>query len=91
MRSGWRCTWRLTNWIDSSLGSGKKLTLIERLDMIVNSWFSTEEEEDADKPLVHHHNLLCKAGKAIAKNHRRYGTDNRPLCEECARLDAEGR
>jgi hypothetical protein len=59
--------------------------------MIVSPWFSTERHESPKKPAVYHHNTSCKAGKSIEKNHHRYGTDNRPLCKQCARLDAVGR
>ena len=59
--------------------------------MIVSPWFSTEREEGSVKALVYHRNTSCKVGKQIEKNHHRYGTDNRPLCKECARLDAMGR
>jgi hypothetical protein len=59
--------------------------------MITSPWFSTEEEQSAAKTAVHHHNTICKTGKTVEKNHRRYGTDNRPLCKICARLDAAGR
>ncbi len=59
--------------------------------MIVSPWFSTEVKEDSKKVAVYHHNTSCKAGKIIEKNHHRYGTDNRPLCPQCGRLDAEGR
>ncbi|MCE0521538.1 MAG: hypothetical protein LV480_01335 [Methylacidiphilales bacterium] len=59
--------------------------------MIASPWFSTETMPDSDKVAVHHRNTSCKAGKGIEKNHRRYGTDNRPLCKQCARLDAEGK
>jgi hypothetical protein len=58
--------------------------------MIVSTWFSTERDE-AEKANVHHHNAACKVGKKVEKNYRRYGTDNRPLCKECARLDSAGR
>jgi hypothetical protein len=59
--------------------------------MIVSPWFSTENTSESTKIAVHHHNTSCRAGKNIEKNHRRYGTDNRPLCRECARLDSVGR
>jgi hypothetical protein len=59
--------------------------------MIASSWFSIEIKEGAEKAPVHHNNTMCKAGKNIEKNHHRYGTDNRPLCKQCARLDAVGR
>jgi hypothetical protein len=59
--------------------------------MIISPWHSTEVEYGTKKVSVHHHNTSCKTGKSVEKNHRRYGTDNRPLCKACARLDAVGR
>ena len=59
--------------------------------MIVSPWFSIEANQSSEKNAVHHHNTSCKAGKNVEKNHRRYGTDNRPLCKQCARLDSIGR
>jgi len=59
--------------------------------MVQSSWFSTERNDGVNKTDVHHHNTACKEGKDIEKNHHRYGTDNRPLCKQCARLDAAGR
>ena len=61
--------------------------------MIASPWFSTERQEETAKKSVdvHHHNTSCKVGKVIEKNHHRYGTDNRPLCKECARLDGAGK
>jgi len=40
---------------------------------------------------VHHDNALCKDGKRIELRHRRPGAEGRPLCDECKRLDREGR
>jgi hypothetical protein len=57
--------------------------------MKIKPWFSTEIEQDVEA--VHHDNTSCMDGSSIEKNQRRYGTDNRPLCKQCARLDAEGR
>jgi hypothetical protein len=59
--------------------------------MKTNPWFSTEPEERASDIEVHHDNTSCKNGDNIPRNYRRYGTDNRPLCKNCARLDAAGR
>ena len=57
-----------------------------------NPWYSTERLEDDDVTIpVYHDNIVCKEGKGVEKNHRRYGTDNRPLCKRCATLDATGR
>jgi hypothetical protein len=55
-------------------------------------WYSTErpEAESAADP-VYHDNTVCKHGIEIARNFRRYGTDNRPLCKRCSALNASGK
>ncbi len=58
--------------------------------MIISPWFSTDVKDAQPEEIVHHHNNACKVGKKVEKNHHRYGTDNRPLCEICARLDGTG-
>jgi len=50
-----------------------------------------EAKQNADEEEVHHDNTVCMEGDNIPKNYQRYGTDNRPLCKQCARLDAAGR
>ncbi len=40
---------------------------------------------------VHHDNAVCKDGQRIELKHRRPGVEGRPLCDECKRLDREGR
>jgi hypothetical protein len=59
--------------------------------MKTTPWFSTEDVEDDLEVQVHHDNTTCTNGDHIGKNYRRYGTDNRPLCKQCARLNAAGR
>lgn len=59
--------------------------------MKTSPWFSTETEQDKEAVPVHHDNTSCMDGDSINKNHHRYGTDNRPLCRQCARLDEAGR
>ena len=54
-------------------------------------WYSTERLETDSPDPVYHNNTACKQGSLIGKNHRRYGTDNRPLCKRCADLDATGK
>ncbi len=54
-------------------------------------WYSTERAEADSPEPVYHDNTLCKQGKLVGKNHRRYGTDNRALCPRCASLNATGR
>jgi hypothetical protein len=58
--------------------------------MIISTWHSIDVQPDMETAAVHHHNTTCKAGQKVAKNRRRHGTDNRPLCEECARADEAG-
>jgi hypothetical protein len=59
--------------------------------MKTNPWYSTEPKQRVDEIQVHHDNTSCIDGDSIHKNHHRYGTDNRPLCKQCSRLDAAGR
>ncbi len=59
--------------------------------MKTSPWFSTEVEQGVSEKEVHHDNTTCMEGDNIGKNYRRYGTDNRPLCKQCARLDDAGR
>ena len=39
---------------------------------------------------VHHDNNKCTEGNNIERQYLRQGTDGRPKCEHCARLDAQG-
>ena len=43
------------------------------------------------KQPVHHNNTECNTGNNIEEENRREGTGGKPLCEECADLNAEGR
>jgi hypothetical protein len=54
-------------------------------------WYSTETPEEGEPEVVYHDNLACKMGSEVAKNFRRYGTDNRPLCKRCIALNSEGK
>jgi len=54
-------------------------------------WYSTELKEEDGPEFVYHDNLACKNGGLIAKNFRRYGTDNRPLCKRCITLNSTGK
>jgi len=59
--------------------------------MKTSPWFSMERKERPDDIEVHHDNTSCLDGGMVGKKHHRYGTDNRPLCKQCSRLDAAGR
>jgi hypothetical protein len=39
---------------------------------------------------VYHNNPNCQTGSSIAPENARQGTGNKPLCEECERLNSAG-
>ena len=39
----------------------------------------------------HHNNTECNTGNNIEKENRREGTGGKPLCKECADLNARGK
>lgn len=43
------------------------------------------------KQTVHHNNTKCTEGNNIERENRREGTGGKPLCNHCARLNAEGK
>jgi hypothetical protein len=43
------------------------------------------------KQTVHHDNTNCNTGNNIEKENLRDGTGGKPLCDECKRLDAQGK
>jgi hypothetical protein len=59
--------------------------------MQVSPWFSLEKADDEVVLPVYHNNACCAEGKRIDKYRHRYGTDNRPLCPQCVRLNGAGR
>jgi hypothetical protein len=48
-----------------------------------SAWHSVEQ-------LIHHGNTECNTGNRIAQADVREGTGDKPLCEECRRLDLAG-
>jgi len=40
---------------------------------------------------VYHNNSECNTGNNIEKENIRQGTDGRPLCDECEKLDKAGK
>jgi hypothetical protein len=55
-------------------------------------WFSSAPTHPKDKQQpVYHDNSACMEGDNIPENHKRSGTDNRPLCPQCGRLGDAGR
>jgi len=47
-------------------------------------WHSTKEPH-------HHNNTRCGAGSKVPQNIRMTGTGDKPLCKDCAKLNAEGK
>ncbi len=47
------------------------------------SWHSVNSD-------VYHNNPNCQTGSRIAPENTRQGTGNKPLCEECERLNSSG-
>lgn len=43
------------------------------------------------KQTVHHNSTECNTGNNIETENRRPGTDGKPLCAECARLNQQGK
>ncbi|MDT7541682.1 MAG: hypothetical protein QOE33_1586 [Acidobacteriota bacterium] len=43
------------------------------------------------KQSVHHNNTECNTGNNIEQENLRSGTGGKPLCKECADLNAKGR
>jgi len=52
------------------------------------SSFHSKKETDRK---VYHDNNKCTEGNNIEKKYLASGTDGRPLCDHCKRLDAEGK
>lgn len=50
-------------------------------------WHSVKKND----PNVYHDNTKCTEGNNIEPENRRSGTDGRPLCKSCDRLDKEGK
>lgn len=43
------------------------------------------------KAPVHHNNTSCNTGNNIERENLRSGTGGKPLCQECANLNSQGR
>jgi hypothetical protein len=50
----------------------------------VSPWYSIKQN-------VHHDNTNCNTGNNIEKENLRSGTGGKPLCQECADLDKQGK
>lgn len=65
----------------------------EPLFMKTSPFFTSEKKEfKYDRRVIcYHDNTRCLDGAKIFEQHLQPGTDNRPLCEQCARLNGLGR
>lgn len=59
--------------------------------MKVAEFYSVNETKKPATQRVHHNNNACPPGRDIPQNERRAGTGNYRLCEDCARLNRQGR
>lgn len=57
----------------------------------VASFYSINEAAKPPANRVHHNNSACPPGRDIPANERRNGTGNYRLCDDCIRLNNQGR
>ncbi len=57
----------------------------------VTPFYSVNEAKKPVSKQVHHNNGACAPGRDIPKWERRDGTGNYRLCDDCAKLNREGR
>jgi len=60
------------------------LTTVELTMSKKSPWHSIKQN-------VHHNNTECNTGKNIERENVRSGTGGKPLCQECAKLNSQGR
>jgi hypothetical protein len=54
-------------------------------------FYSVNEIKKPIDQRVHHNNNVCVPGKDIPNNERRSGTGGYRLCDDCAKLNKEGK
>jgi hypothetical protein len=57
----------------------------------VPEFYSVNEASKPAANRVHHNNGACPPGRDIPANERRSGTGNYRLCDDCKRLNDQGR
>ena len=57
----------------------------------VAAFYSINEGSKPADKRVHHNNSACPPGRDIPQNERRNGTGGYRLCDDCARLNNQGR
>ena len=58
---------------------------------LVATFYSINEAKKPVQKQVHHNNGACAAGRDIPSWERRQGAGGYRLCEDCQRLNAQGR
>jgi hypothetical protein len=54
-------------------------------------FYSINETKKPESKRVHHDNSACPPGRDIPQNERRSGTGGYRLCEDCEKLNREGK
>lgn len=54
-------------------------------------FYSVNEVKKPEGNRVHHNNTACPPGRDIPANERRAGTGGYRLCDDCRRLNEQGR
>jgi hypothetical protein len=57
----------------------------------VSPFYSVNEVLKAANQRVYHNNSACPPGRDIPQNERRPGTNNYRLCDDCTRLNSQGK
>ncbi len=57
----------------------------------VPEFYSVNEATKPSANRVHHNNSACPPGRDIPQHERRQGTGNYRLCDDCDRLNRQGR
>lgn len=57
----------------------------------VADFYSVNEVNKPQDKRVYHHNSACPTGREIPANEKRQGTGGYRLCEDCVKVDKEGK
>lgn len=56
-----------------------------------STFYSVNEEKKPADKRVYHNNGACPPGRDISQNESRAGTNNYRLCDDCKKLNDEGK
>jgi hypothetical protein len=57
----------------------------------VSEFYSINEGNKPTEKRVYHNNSACASGRDIPQNERRAGTGGYKLCDDCSRMNSEGK